>query len=144
MRWRKRSAGRTMMPGQYCIPWVADPAQRKSPEFIKKMTDGPVAMITIRPAGESGMGGMLAKWLMYSLVISATVAYVTGRTMGAGHSYLSIFRVTGTVAFLAYGGSHAIYGIFWGRPWRVVWLDIFDALIYGSLTAGAFGWRWPQ
>jgi hypothetical protein len=133
-----------LAPGQYFVPWCADPAERKTPEFQKKMTDGPVAMITVMPPGRMNMGMTLAKWFVFSLVISAVVAYVTGRTLGPGRTYLSVFRVAGTVAFLAYGGAHAIYGIFWGRPWRIVWLDIFDALIYGTLTAGAFGWRWPQ
>ena len=133
-----------LAPGQYCIPYVADPAQRKSPEFMKKIADGPLVLITIRPKSDGGMGPMLARWFVFLLVISSLVAYVTGRTLGPGHSYLAVFRVAGTVAFLAYGGAHAVYGIFWGRPWRVVWLDILDALIYGLLTAGAFGWRWPQ
>jgi hypothetical protein len=26
----------------------------------------------------------------------------------------------------------------------VVWRDIFDSLLYGCLTAGAFGWLWPR
>jgi hypothetical protein len=133
-----------LAPGQYSIPFCADPAERKTPEFQKKMADGPVAMITIMAANPMNMGPMLAKWFILALVLSASVAYVTGRTMGAGSSYLSVFRVAGTVAFLAYGGAHAIYAIFWGRPWRAVWFDIFDALIYGSLTAGAFGWLWPH
>jgi hypothetical protein len=133
-----------LAPGQYAFPWHADMAAMKSPEFQKKMAEGPVGMITIRPPGNAGMGPMLGKWFIYLLVISSVVAYVTGRTLTAGVSYLVVFRVAGTVAFLGYGGAHAIYAIFWGRPWSVVWRDIFDSLLYGCLTAGAFGWLWPR
>jgi hypothetical protein len=87
---------------------------------------------------------MLGQWFAYILVITSVVAYVAGRTMGPGMSYLAVFRVVGTVAWLGFGGSHAIYAIFWGRPWNVAWKDSFDALIYASLSAGAFGWLWPK
>jgi hypothetical protein len=133
-----------LAPGQYFIPFTADPAARQSPEFKKKMTDGPQAMITIKPVSDGGMGGMLIRWFIYSLILSSVVAYVSGRTLQPGASYLAVFRVVGTVAWLGYGGAHAVYSIFWGRPWRSTLLDTWDALVYGLLTAGAFGWRWPH
>jgi hypothetical protein len=108
------------------------------------MADGPHAFITITPPRTMNMGPMLGQWFAYILVITSVVAYVAGRTMGPGMSYLAVFRVVGTVAWLGFGGSHAIYAIFWGRPWNVAWKDIFDALIYASLSAGAFGWLWPK
>jgi hypothetical protein len=132
-----------LAPGIYVVPWAVQ-KQRQTPEFQQKMKDGPVAMITSFAPGPMNMGKQLTTWFVYSVIISAIVAYVASHTVSPGQSYLAVFRVVGTVAWLAYGGAHAIYGIFWGRPWSVVGKDIFDALIYGCLTAGAFGWLWPH
>jgi hypothetical protein len=30
------------------------------------------------------------------------------------------------------------------KPWVVAWKEVFDGLVYGLLTAGAFGWLWPS
>ncbi len=133
-----------LAPGQYAIPYHATMEGRKTPEFQKKMADGPLALISIRANTGGGMGPMLGQWFAYLVVIEIVVAYLAGRTMAPGAAYLAVFRVAGTVAFLAFGGAHAIYAIFWGRPWSVAWKDTFDALIYGCLTAGAFGWLWPR
>lgn len=133
-----------LAPGQYLVPHASDPLVRKSEEFQKKMAEGPVALITIYRPGRMEMGPLLTKWFIFLLVINASIAYLAGITMPVGSSYMQVFRMVGTAAFLAYGGAHAIYGIFWGRPWRVVWLDMMDAFIYACLIAGAFAWRWPR
>jgi len=133
-----------LTPGQYIVPFCADPAQRNSEEFKKKMADGPVAMITVQRPRPMEMGPMLTKWFIFLLILNAAIAYVCGLGLAPGADYMKVFRFAGTAAFLAYGGAHAVYGIFWGRPWRIVWLDIMDAFIYACIVAGAFGWRWPR
>lgn len=133
-----------LAPGQYVLPHTADHAEQASAAFQKRMTDGPVAMITVHKPGRMNMTVILTKWFIFLLVINATIGYVAGITMPAGSSYMVVFRVVGTVGFLAYGGAHAIYGIFWGRPWRIVRLDIMDGFFYACLVAGSFGWRWPR
>ena len=34
--------------------------------------------------------------------------------------------------------------IWMGKPWSVAWKEVFDGLLYGLVTAGAFGWLWPR
>ena len=53
-------------------------------------------------------------------------------------------RVAGTVACLAYSGSQLPNAIWWGKPLSVVFKEIVDGVVYGLLTAGAFGWLWPR
>jgi hypothetical protein len=31
-----------------------------------------------------------------------------------------------------------------GRPWSVALKEMTDGIVYGLLTAGAFGWLWPR
>ena len=57
---------------------------------------------------------------------------------------LAVFRITGTVAWLAYGAATVPDAIWFGRPWSAIGKNIFDALMYGLLTAGVFGWLWPR
>jgi len=72
------------------------------------------------------------------------VAYLTGHTVPLGAHYRGVFRVAGTAAFLAYGVGTLSNGIWKGYPWKMVFLESFDGLIYALLTAGTFGWLWPR
>ena len=72
------------------------------------------------------------------------VAYVAGHTQPAGSVYLVVFRVTGTVAWAAYGLSHVSEAVWFARPWSGILKQLFDALLYGLVTAGAFDWLWPS
>jgi len=133
-----------LAPGQYTIPYHADPKQRMAPEFLKKMADGPLANITIRAPGVANMGRMLGQWFVYLLLLESIIAYVAGRSLPHGLSYLTVFRTVAVISWLAFGGAYPVFSIFWGRPWRVTWKEVFDALLYACLTAGAFGWLWPR
>ena len=48
--------------------------------------------------------------------------------------------IAGAVAFVAYGIAYIQDSIWFGRPWPITARYIFDALIYGLLTGGTFGW----
>ena len=90
------------------------------------------------------MGLPLVLWFLFSLVVSFFVAYLASRTLSPGTPYLRVFRVAGTVSFLAYAGGAAPSAIWMGKPWRSAAKDLADGLVYGLVTAGAFGWLWPR
>ena len=133
-----------LSPGQYMIPYCANPKQMQEPLFVKKMEEGPVGTITLRPAGPYNMGMRLALSVVYNLGVAVFVAYLAGRTVAPGAEYLQVFRVAGTATLLAYGGALFYPAIWMGRPWSTAVKDIFDALVYTALTAGIFGWLWPR
>ncbi len=132
-----------LKPGVYRFPWADSMAEMKDPAHLKKL-EGPVGLLTVFRSGPMNMGKFLGAWVAYVLVISVFVAYVAGRTLAAGTPYLHVFRVAGAVAFLAYAGGHAPDAIWWGKPWKNALKEILDGLLYGLLTAGAFGWLWPR
>jgi hypothetical protein len=101
-------------------------------------------MLFLRQSGAPGMGKNLVQWFVYSVVIGVFVAYVTGRTLGAGATYLAVFRVAGTAAFLAYAAGAPIDSIWRGQTWSATVKAIIDGLVYALLTAGTFGWLWPK
>jgi len=100
--------------------------------------------ILLMPNGPSAMGKHLLLWFVYSLVIGVLTAYLTGRTLGADTHYLQVFRVAGTVAFVAYAGAEPIASIWKGMKWSATLRNMFDGLLYALVTAGAFGWLWPN
>jgi hypothetical protein len=96
------------------------------------------------PSGPFNMGRSLGLWTVYLVVVGIFVAYVTGRHLEPGTHYLGVFRLAGTVAFLAYSGSQLPSAIWWGKPLNVALKETADGLLYALLTAGAFGWLWPR
>ena len=129
--------------GEYSFPHAASSEDWKSEEWQKKFKRGPVGFLTLRPAGEMGMGKNLLSWFVYIVVIEIFVAYLAGRTLAAGTEYLRVFQVAGTAAILAFAGAVAPEAIWMGRSWRNVLRGIVDGVVYGLLGAGAFGWLWP-
>src|SRR5947199_9018437 len=101
-------------------------------------------MMTVLPGGPPVMPKFLGMWFVYCLIIGFFVAYLTGRRVAPGAHYLAVFRVAGTAAFLAYGLGHLSSGIWKGQPWSVSIKAVRDGLVYGSLTAGTFGWLGPR
>ncbi len=110
---------------------------------LSTLNGEPVGFLTILPNGPPPMPKFLIQWFVYCLLIGFFVAYLTGRTIAPGASYLVVFRVAGTAAFLAYGLSHLSNGIWKGQMWVTTIKEVIDGLVYGLLT-GTFGWLWPR
>ncbi len=128
--------------GQYAIPY-ATAEEMKGEEFQRRMEEGPVAFLVVSDPGMPAMPKRFAMHILYALIISAFVAYVAGRTHGPGGDYLSVFRIAGTVAFLAYAGALIPSAIFFARTWGSVLREVFDGAVYALITAGVFGKFWP-
>jgi hypothetical protein len=139
-----RGAMRGSTPAQYIIPYCSEMNQMKTPEMQQKYTEGPVAVINVMPSGVPSMGKSLTQWFIFSLIVSLFLAYVATHSIPAGAPYLQVFRIVGAAGFLAYGASQVQQSIWWGKPWRNTWKDVFDGLVYGLVTAGVFGWLWPR
>jgi hypothetical protein len=130
--------------GIYAFPRAADYKDMSSPEMIDKYNQGPVGMMTVMRNGPPAMGKHLTMWFIYCLVIGIFVAYLAGRSLSPGEEYLQVFRVAGTAAFLGYAGAIAQDAIWMGQSWSATIKSTVDGLVYGLLTAGVFGWLWPQ
>ena len=130
-------------PKQYVIPYCT-PKEMESPEMKRKRVEGPVGVLNLKPPGAYGMGPSLIQWFGFTAVVSFFVAYVASHAVPAGSSYLEVFRIVGTVGFLAYAMGQLPAAIWMGKPWAVAGKEVFDGLLYGLVTAGAFGWLWPR
>jgi len=134
--------GFSIPPGDYLLPCPGKLGAR-DPEFVAKHKKGPVVLMTVFPAGDLGMGRQLGLWFVYCAVVSLFAAYLTSRALSAGTAYLEVFRFSATVAFVAYGMALWQHSIWYRRKWATTIRSNIDALIYGLLTGGTFGWLWP-
>lgn len=132
-----------LAPGLYDIPHIASREMIKDPETRRKFDEGPAGFFTVAARGVPSMGRPMVVSFLYNITVSIVVAYIAGRTLHAGAEYLTVFRVSGTVAWLAYGAAIIPESIWFARPWSSTVKWQVDALAYGLLTAGVFGWLWP-
>ena len=131
-------------PGDYVMPLAEAPARMDSPEMLEKMTRGPVVMMTVLPNGPPPMGRTFGLWFAYCVAVGIFAGYVAGRALGPGAPYLDVFRFAGTVAFIGYSVALWQSSIWFRKSWGTTLRTTIDGLIYGMLTAGAFGWLWPR
>ena len=127
-------------PGFYLMPHCLDPADMKDPDVKQKFDDGPIAYITMLPNGMPAMGPKMISMVLYFLAVGVLCAYFVSRTLAPDADYLAVFRIAGTVAFVANSFAVIPESIWFGRPWSMTVKNAFDALIYGLLTGGVFGW----
>ena len=130
--------------GDFAVPCATRSQDMKSPAFVERMAKGPIVIMTVLPGGHSFMGASLAQWFVYCLVVSVFAGYVAGRALPPGSNYLDVFRFAGTMAFACYAMALPQASIWFKRSWATTAKSMLDGLIYGSLTAGAFGWLWPR
>ena len=131
-------------PGQYFLPYCADHKLMRTPEFQKKFEEGPVGALVLRANGFPGMGGPLAGWFVYILIISAVAACLACEALRPGAPAGTVACITGVAAFLAYGGGPIQQWIWMGKPLRSTMMEVLDAVIYGAITGCIMAWLWPH
>lgn len=129
--------------GDYMFPKANSMKEMGSSEFLEKMKQGPVGIITIMKGGSPNMAKELSLWFIYSIIVGVFAAYVAGRALPEGAHYLSIFRFVGVTAFVGYSLALLQNSIWYKRNWVSTFKSMFDGLIYALFTAGIFGWLWP-
>lgn len=131
-------------PGDYAVPYAGSMAAMKAPEYTQKMQQGPIAFVTVAPPSATNMGRSLVLWFVYCLVVSLFAAYIAGRALGPGASYLEVFRFAGATAFIGYTLALWQGTIWYSRSAAANLKSTFDGLVFALLTAGTFGWLWPS
>ncbi len=131
-----------LKPGEYMLPRAQSMKDCNAPEFVEKLKRGPVLILTVIPSGPMSMSRPLVQWFIFVLAVSVLTAYLAAATLPADSSYLEVFRVAGTTAFIAYAAGVWPQSIWYSRPWSTTLKFTLDGLIYGLLTGGTFGWLW--
>jgi hypothetical protein len=128
--------------GDYMLP-RPNPASMRDPAFLDKMKRGPVAIITVM-SGDFKMAGRLTQWFAFCLVVSVFSGYLAGLSLGPGVPYLRVSQVASCAAFMGYGLAAVPASVWYSKSWATTAKTLVDALIYGFVTGGTFGWLWPH
>jgi hypothetical protein len=133
----------SLPPGDYAGPRPKNMQEMGTPEFQEKIKKYPRVGMTIQ-SPSSTMTRSLALWSLYLLAVSLFTAYVASIAFAAGTPYMSVFRLTSTVAFASYSLAILQDWIWYSRSASYTLKTMFDGLVYALLTGGAFGWLWPH
>jgi hypothetical protein len=130
-----------LAPGDYAAPLPQSMAHMSSPEFKAKQARGPLFTLTVLSG--ASIGGNLAKWFVYCIVVSVFAAYVGALALQAGAAYMTVFRLTSAVTFVGYTLAVWQSWIWYSRSLGATIRTTIDGLVYALLTGGAFAWLWP-
>jgi hypothetical protein len=129
-------------PGHYAMPKPKSMSDYKTDAFKAKQAKGPVMFMHVF-GPDINMGKSLVQWFLFCVVVSFFTAYVASHTVDPDADYLTVHRVVGCVAFMGYGLGLIQDAIWKQKSWSATWKSLFDALIFGLVTGGTFGWLWP-
>lgn len=136
-----RGAG--VAPGDYTIPYAGSMSEMGSPEYLEKMSRGPVALLTVRRSGPVDMRATMVGWFVFNVAVGVLAGYMASRAVGAGADFGSVFRFAGTTAFAAYAMGSWSESIWFGRKWSTTLKNTADGVVYAVITGLVFAWLWP-
>ena len=129
-----------LAPGVYMFPWCGN--DHNNPEYARKAKEGPNGVLHVW-AGQPNMGKNLGLSMAFYLLVSVIVAYVGTISLGPGVGFMEVFRLTGTVAIMAYALGAIPNAIWFQKPGRAMLMDFVDGVAFGLITGAIFGWLWP-
>jgi len=132
-------------PGDYMMPHCG-PGKNpmKDPAFQEKFKKGPVASMTVLPAGEWNMGRSLIQWFIFCVVVSIFAGYITSMSLGGGQPANAVMCLAGVTAFMGYALGQVQNSIWYRRKWSTTIKNVFDGALYGLATGGVFALLWPK
>ena len=134
----------SVQPGSYMFPHARSMKDMQSPEMVEKFKTGPVGWMTVLAPHQFNMGRSLALWFVFILVANVFIAYGAWNGLGPTAEYLTVFRVVGTLSCLAFALGVVNDSIWKGQAWSTSFKFVFDGLVYALVTAGTYGWLWPE
>ena len=131
-------------PGDYMLPRPTSMEQMRSPEFANRMRNGPVMVMTVMPNGVAPMGGTLAKWFVYLLVVTFIAGGIASHVLPPSADFHVVLHTTGMTAFLGFALALWQAAIWYRRSLGTTVRSTIDGLIYGLITGATFAWLWPR
>ena len=130
-------------PGDYAMPYAGSMEAMRDPAYTAKLSAGPAVFLTVW-RGTTSMGPQLAGWFVYSVVVSIFAGYLAGAALPAGAIVPRRLPLRGHDGVRRLRLALPQHSIWWRRNWGSTVRSMLDGLLYGCLTAGAFGWLWPR
>lgn len=130
---------KNIAPGNYMFPYADDRAEKGSAEFMQRYNDGPVGCLDVY--GKTNMPLNMIKTVIFFVVTSAVIGYITYFTCPPGSDFLRVFRVAGTIGILTHASSGVLNNIWFKRR---SFTDIIDGVVFGAILGLIFALMWPH
>jgi len=101
-----------------------------------------VAIMTVLPNEPLSIGTSLATWFVFSLVVGWSAAAVSRLAVTNGAGAAEAFLAVGAVSFATYWIALLKVSRWRQQSWSSRLHTMANALVYGLLTGGVFGWIW--
>ena len=126
--------------GNYMFPYADCKADQGKPEFAERYKAGPRGTIQIFEMPNMGIN--MAKTVVFFLVTSALIAYVTYAACPptAENQFIKVWQIAGTIGILVHASSGVLNGIWFKRK---VFTDCIDGVVYGLVLGLIFAALWP-
>ena len=129
-------------PGMYNVPFCL-PEKMNDPEMLKKMEEGPLAMVAIKPGAKFNLGLPLAQWFVFCLLVSL-IAAMLALVLPVGATSMHVFHTLGLAGLLGHALGSIPNAIWWNHSWRSVFKYVVDGIVYGLIIGATFMWLWPK
>lgn len=131
-------------PGRYVLPHCKEMKDMAGEAMRKKYREGPVGHFTLGPNGVPGMGKFLGQWFVLNLIVATVAAFLAAKVYGLDPAFArGAAKLTGAVAFIAYGFGTLQESIWMMRPWSATAKYLLDAALYALGSGLVFYWLWP-
>ncbi len=127
--------------GMYNVPFCL-PNKMNDPDMLRKMEEGPLAMVAIKPGGKFNLGVPLLQWFLFCLLVSLLASCVA-LVLPAGAPSMRVFHTLALAGLLGHAMGPISNGIWWAHAWGSVFKYIVDGVIYALIIGGTFVWLWP-
>lgn len=134
-----KTFSKSIPPGQYVFPFVADHAECKSEAYQQKIK-ACSGMLVIWP-GPTNMGKAIGLTLLFFLVTAFVIGYLASLALPRGADFMHVFRFVTTAALLAHVAAK-FPGVFWFR--KKVAMDVLDGVVFALATGVIFAALWPR
>jgi hypothetical protein len=134
----------TIPPNDYMVPHPGTGEYMKSKEYDDKRDAGPVLIVTVAPSGPWNIGKILGMWLVFAVVVSASVACLVGTIVPPGGHTHAVFHHVAVVTFLTYAMGAVPMSIWYHRKWSTTFRTAVDAVVYALATGWIFSMMWPK
>jgi hypothetical protein len=131
-------------PNDYMVPHPGSGEYMKSPEYDAKRAAGPVMIMTVAPSGPWKIGTMMGLWFLFTVVVSASMAWVVGTIVPPGGATHAVFHYVAVIAFLTYAMGAVPLSIWYYRKWSTTFRTAVDSLVYALATGWIFSMLWPK
>jgi hypothetical protein len=128
--------------GMYNVPFCL-PSKMNDPDMLRKMEEGPLAMVAMKPGGKFNLGVPLLQWFLFCLLVSV-LASLVAMVLPAGAPPMHVFHTLALAGLLGHAMGPIPNGIWWAHSWGSVFKYIADGVIYALIIGGTFVWLWPK